>query len=77
MRFFKLVRGHLVVIVGASTSGNDGNGTGNGNGNDEEKGKIKMKMMIWRGHFLSTYKKYGCLQRLDITNCCCLSLSGR
>jgi len=49
MRFFKLVRGHLVAIVGASTFGNDGNG--NGKGNDEEKGKIKMKMRIWRGQF--------------------------
>jgi len=36
MRFFKLVKGHLVVTVGASASGNDGNG------NDEKKGKMKI-----------------------------------
>jgi hypothetical protein len=36
MRFFKLVQGHLVVTVGAGTSGNDGNE------NDEEEEKTKI-----------------------------------
>jgi len=48
-----------------------------GMGMMKRKGTRRFQMRIWRGHLLSTCKKYGCFQRLDLTNCCCLSLSGR